>query len=82
MKNPRWYAARARWNELAPRTIVLSTSKNAAVADPGCVDDMRLTLSALAPSDAQVRAPAGSAREAGRRPRSPPAGGRRRRLCS
>ncbi|CPU66324.1 Uncharacterised protein [Mycobacteroides abscessus] len=30
-KNSRWYRARARWNDEAPRMIVLSTSKNAAV---------------------------------------------------
>ena len=29
-KNPRRYSPTARWNELAPRMIVLSTSKKAA----------------------------------------------------
>ena len=34
LKNPRWYRPRARWNALAPRMIVLSTSKNAATRGP------------------------------------------------
>ena len=33
-KNPRWYRPRARWNALAPRMIVLSTSKNAPTPGP------------------------------------------------
>jgi hypothetical protein len=34
-KNPRRYSPTARWNELAPRMTVLSTSKKAATR-PGC----------------------------------------------
>ena len=34
LKKPRWYRPRARWKALAPRMIVLSTSKNAATCGP------------------------------------------------
>ncbi len=48
-KNRRWYRARARWKALAPRMIVLSTSKKAAAragGDDSAGDGMRSTVSA------------------------------------